>query len=556
MRLILHIVGKDFQLLRGRLATWMLVLAAKCAVGFVFVFGSVSPDLEKGMAQGGVAGLIAFDIALTLLIASLLVHGDGLVGTTEFWRTRPISGARLLAAKCLGAIVLLGLPAVAISLPWWLVCGFGARDVALAAFEVMAIQVLLIAPAMAIASVTESTGRFFVWGGVTVAVVWMVSGVWVYSDKFALASNESRLVGELTAIAVTVIAVVVRQYLTRDVRGSRVMLVAGLVFSIAAARYWPWDFFPERGMEPKRSELDAAFVQDVRIEFDSSKVSVISRYTAGAMRQHLHFPYTVTGVPAGYSLGAGRATHRWSWAADPTVGRETWIYGTMDAPPALRSVLRVPEPVPDAETQAWWRKVERKRKEPDPSLDNPNAWRLTSGLRLPDSVVARLRETPPSYRVNLMVDVVRPTVMFELPAKPGDWQARDAHGVRVIEQSTRDFDLNFELIMSEPFSFLGELRKGPPLFRGGEPCAVVAVQRRTGYLVRSIRSPSPFLFVGGVMLSRRSLNMSPPRIVRAGAWQPQPSAWFDDLKLAVVALPVVGTLSREVTVDRFELSRR
>ncbi len=290
MRLILHIVRKDFQLLRGRLATWMLVLAAKYAVGFAFVFGSVSPDVEKGMAQGGVAGLIAFDIALTLLIASLLVHGDGLVGTTEFWRTRPISGARLLVAKCLGAIVLLGLPAVAVSLPWWLVCGFGAKDVALAAFEVMAIQVLLIAPAMAIASVTESTGRFFVWGGVTVAAVWIVSGVWAYSAKLVLASNESRLIGELMVVAVTVAAVVIRQYLTRDVRGSRLILVGGLLVSIVAARSWPWDLLPEKRAERRRTEPGIAFPQDVRIEFDSSKVSVGSIFTSGAMRQNLHIP--------------------------------------------------------------------------------------------------------------------------------------------------------------------------------------------------------------------------------------------------------------------------
>lgn len=556
MKLILHIVRKDLQLLRGRLATWMLVLAAKYAVGFAFVLGVVSPNLEKGMAQGGVAGLIAFDIALTLLIASLLVHEDGLVGTTEFWRTRPISGARLLAAKSLGAIVLLGLPAVAVSLPWWLVCGFGVKDVALAALEVMVIQVLLIGPAMAIASVTESTGRFFVWGGVTVAAVWIVSGVWIYSTKFVLASNESRLIAEFTVVAVTVIAVVVRQFLTRDVRGSRVMLAAGLVFSIAAARYWPWDFFPEGTSEPEWSKRPVTFTPDVRMEFDSSKVvSVVSRYTGGAMRQHLYVPFVVSGVPTGYSLGEGRVTHRWSWAADSTIGRETWIYGAKDAPPALRSVLKVPEPVPDSETEAWWRKVERKRKEPDPSLDNPNASRLSSGLRLPDSVVARLRETPPSYRANLTVDVVRPTVMFELPAKPGGWHTLDAHGVRVIEQSTRDFDLNFELILSEPFSFLRELQKGAPLFRGGELCAVVAVQRSTGYLVRNVRSSSPFLFVGGVMLSQRSFNMSPPRLVRAGVWQPQSSGWFDELKLAVVALPVVGTLSQVVTADRFELSR-
>ncbi len=200
-------------------------------------------------------------------------------------------------------------------------------------------------------------------------------------------------------------------------------------------------------------------------------------------------------------------------------------------------------------------RADRKQAEPDPLLDTPDRLRLRSGLRLPDSVVAHLRETPPSYRANLSVDVVRPTVMFELPAKLGDWQARDAHGVRVIEKSTRDFDLNFELLLSEPISFLRELRRGAPLFRGNDVCAVVAVQRSTGYLVPNIRSSSPFLFVGGVMLSRRSFNISPPRIVRAGAWQSQPSAWFDELKLAVVALPVVGTLSHELTADRFELSR-
>ena len=58
-------------------------------------------------------------------LTALLVQEDNLVSTSPFWVTRSISNARLLAAKFAGWLALLWLPAVVLTLPWWLVCGDG-----------------------------------------------------------------------------------------------------------------------------------------------------------------------------------------------------------------------------------------------------------------------------------------------------------------------------------------------------------------------------------------------------------------------------------------------
>jgi hypothetical protein len=92
MNLIWHIIKKDL-----RRTTWGLLIWAVC-LGYLFTFRKIQVVQWSFMDNMGVFMLFAF-VALTVVLIAAIVQEDGLTGKNEFWRTRPISGGRLLAAK-------------------------------------------------------------------------------------------------------------------------------------------------------------------------------------------------------------------------------------------------------------------------------------------------------------------------------------------------------------------------------------------------------------------------------------------------------------------------
>ncbi|MCF7688881.1 MAG: hypothetical protein K9N01_11325 [Cephaloticoccus sp.] len=103
MNLIWHIIKKDF-----RSTAWGLLMWAVC-LGYLFTFRKIQVVQWSFMDNLGVYALFAF-AALTVVLIAAIVQEDGLTGNNEFWRTRPISGGRLLAAKMIliGIVFLIG----------------------------------------------------------------------------------------------------------------------------------------------------------------------------------------------------------------------------------------------------------------------------------------------------------------------------------------------------------------------------------------------------------------------------------------------------------------
>src|SRR5882724_1199119 len=168
MKLTWHIVKKDFQRLWVPLALWSLLLAAKVAIGWTMLEGSSvtlgwSANAEQMWLNRMTLYsnlLIALDILVNYVLAGVLIHEDALLGTQLFWRTRPISGARLLGAKLLGAALMFGAVPVLVWLPWWLHCSYGRAQIASAVIEVLFWQMLITLPALLMAALTDQFGRF------------------------------------------------------------------------------------------------------------------------------------------------------------------------------------------------------------------------------------------------------------------------------------------------------------------------------------------------------------------------------------------------------------
>jgi hypothetical protein len=165
MKLIWQIVKKDLRLMAWPVALWIVLSATTTAV-----FGALRLPAEPqrmflplGWAQQvqglAVCGNLLLGFASAVL-AGFLVQEDSSVGTTAFWQTRPIPAARMLAAKVVGAALLLVIaPAVALTVVW-AAEGFSLREIGAAASEIMAWQTLIILPALAIGAATSNLGRF------------------------------------------------------------------------------------------------------------------------------------------------------------------------------------------------------------------------------------------------------------------------------------------------------------------------------------------------------------------------------------------------------------
>jgi len=93
-------------------------------------------------------------------LAIVVMQADPVEGVDAFWITRPILGARLLATKLLGLVLLLWLAPVAVALPWWLGHGFGWREVGQAAMETARHQAMITAVAWPAAVLSRRMGRF------------------------------------------------------------------------------------------------------------------------------------------------------------------------------------------------------------------------------------------------------------------------------------------------------------------------------------------------------------------------------------------------------------
>lgn len=150
MSVIFRILRKDIYRLRWDLAVYVACLTAV----FVILARRVT---VSGVVWGWFLGLQAL---LVVTISAQLVQADPLVGTTAFWRTRPIARGLLLAAKAGFALVFVVLlPGVA-ALFIARTNGLMWNDALLAGFIAGFSQAVLVFPSMVIAAFTATVPAF------------------------------------------------------------------------------------------------------------------------------------------------------------------------------------------------------------------------------------------------------------------------------------------------------------------------------------------------------------------------------------------------------------
>ena len=241
MRLIWHSIKKDIRRVAWGLVIWALT------GGCLIAYKQLDVAQHSIWDNLGIVSLFTHTALVFALIAAI-VQEDGLTGDNEFWRTRPISGARLLAAKVglivpVFVIIPTGLTAMQ---SWVLNHGFNLS----ALIHLMSAMGVIILSLMAMAACTKDLGRYVLGGmlcviGVIFLGPRLVPLIDVEPLPKAMMSRVglSRIFAIFTLCGFASLFILLNQYLTRRTVVSVGIIATTVVGVILIGSYWRWHVF-------------------------------------------------------------------------------------------------------------------------------------------------------------------------------------------------------------------------------------------------------------------------------------------------------------------------
>ncbi len=155
-----HIVRKDVRRLAIPVAVW-LAFQAGALVWFAQAPGFLPHDVATWVYGYGLWAelILVGQVLFSFVLVGVLVLEDPARGSDVFWRTRPVSGARLLAAKGIAAGLLFVVAPALVLLPIWLSLGFTMGEAARAGVTLMHGQLGVVLLGLAAGSVASSLAQ-------------------------------------------------------------------------------------------------------------------------------------------------------------------------------------------------------------------------------------------------------------------------------------------------------------------------------------------------------------------------------------------------------------
>lgn len=307
MTLVAHLIRKDLRAVAMVALFWILLMSLEVALQLAGV-------VDRSSVQGRLSPLqmlpylLPFaEVAIVLLIVSMVIHEDPLVDARAFWLTRPIPRGQLFAAKLVTIAVVIitpALTALAILLAWYHVPPF---YIMLAGIELvlwLAVPLLLLTAA---ATFTSTLSRYLlllfaafvaaisIFG--LMATFWMPAPANVVPGPLLPRFRDPARQVIVTLFLIAGFCAALHQFYRR--RDWRVALGGGvLVFglAIAATRYWPgYAFF-----EPVRQATGAwTNPSRTRLRLLDGQ-TLVSAYHPRELRS-VAAPLVLAGLPGGYT---------------------------------------------------------------------------------------------------------------------------------------------------------------------------------------------------------------------------------------------------------------
>lgn len=542
MRSILHIVRKDLKMLSGRLVVWLVVLAAKTVAGIYAVSSPRAGEVSLDAINGLLLTLAVTDVALTFLLAGLLVHADEVAGSQASWMTRPIAAGRLFAAKMLAAFLALVLPAVVLAAPWWWHAGLGGAELVVASLELMVRQALVVLPVMTIASLTRSLPQLAIWSVVSMVGVLLTMAGRLGASAMLGGGYGMRMLVFGGCLLGLLVIVLPWRFARRQGNGAVLFLVGGTLLAA-----WGADDLaglPQRwcsGAASQQSEPQTRGLPKVKVDW--SEAREVGRGPAMRGPGTLRLEYRVEGVPTGYFLGSGRAWHHWTLPGDGLHSVRSEL-GSGFSRNYLAQHVALSAPLVAEQ-------------------------HLVASVAIGPDRVQQLREHRGGYRGVLQFELAR-VRLTEVPFVEGEWRRGEGRGLRILaisksgEQSEAIKEGRREIrrrdgwtvlvLESEPASLFADLTQGR-----------LMPQRSTGeglrYLLRNVTGtfsethggqPRDGFTLNGVVVRSRTLAFN-------GRWvdgnAPPGGEGENTFRLGALDFGEREVLVREVRVPRFEIAQ-
>lgn len=309
MNLTWHILKKD--LFRHRIAygLWLVLLLAKIGVlGVSLSDWSVDADWFEQLQIGDIVLSVVESIVCFLLVGSFVLE-DPLVGSNQFWLTRPISGRRLLAAKLLGASLLFFVVPLALGAVVWLGGGMtGEYFLAQLGFSAL-VQGMIVAGAFVVGTISDRSNRFLlILLGSLVAVVALSPLAQklftVYPESRALL--QTRMAVGTMCFVVAAVGAVWLQFTRRRLAWSGTWLVVGILLGVGAWNQFPWELARGWAAEPEPvAGTEAVKLTVLHVQPSSAPSGKVPKG-----QRWMEIAFGVEGVPAGlhFTGGYGRLT--------------------------------------------------------------------------------------------------------------------------------------------------------------------------------------------------------------------------------------------------------
>ncbi len=315
MKLTLHIIRKDLRRLGSVLVLWALVYLAEFVAGARLLHEGIGNMYQFDRYQIFTWIMVGLKYAIGYLLTAALIHEDPLVGTTAFWPTRPISGARLLGAKAGTCLIVFGLFPIAMALPWWLYCGYGLHELPLAAIDIGGSQALPVLIGVLVASLTGTLGRFL--AGTLGVLVFVPVALWCFAeghpavteDTFAVASWPWPHLMRYAPLAGLV--VIAHQFLTRRLARSLAVLVSLAAAVLLACALVPVNL-PPSGRQPQ--DVLAGLPVDDRIAFDFKEAfEGTVNLPNGAPQALYRETFSIRNKPKDLTVHFTKTRFEWEW---------------------------------------------------------------------------------------------------------------------------------------------------------------------------------------------------------------------------------------------------
>lgn len=484
MNLTWHIVKKDLRAFRWPLGLWLLCIVAKLGVGVILLNSSGEEGTLWFSQMDALAMFLAAGELLSFVLVAALIQEDLMVGTTAFWMTRPISGARLLRAKLLTiGLAFLVMP-VLVTLPWWLGCNYGSGEIAWAAAETVAVHALVVLAALMWSAVTDGLGRFLMWTLVTLAATPLVTAILGYylmrqGPGAVPEVVATRVLVMVALLVIGTLTVLIHQYLTRHTWRSIGILGGTLGLCILTLSFWPWAWNIEsrvQGYLIGRAEGEwpvAAEPPGLRFTPGQAEFSVRRDRPSrpGALTVH----FRAEGLSESDGFISYSSEHSWQWPdgtseAGYTTGLSSLDVAAREKARAFAMVNRDPRsPEQERMDRLAEEQMELRREQ------------VSMVSFVPSATMARIRSQPPAYRLQARLRLMAYEATTPVPLQPGRWESDGRVAERLAAFENIGEQMNVTFIRHSPLLWMDVLAG-----RGREPARGFSrhffVNRTNGYV--------------------------------------------------------------------------